>query len=111
VGQNWSGRAEIIGYADVVASDVRGFFVVLEREIHYSQPPGSNGEKDFQYVMRTMLPDAAGDILHISAGDTLTRFGQFDLHPESNPAQIYSVYFVQNQLSKEVLQAGTSLEE
>jgi hypothetical protein len=108
-GQHWAGTARIIGFSDVQASDVRGFFVVLEREVHYNQPPGNNGEKDFYYVMRKMLPDASGEILNISAGDTLTSSLECDLHPDWDPAQIYSLYFVQDYLSKEVLQAGTSM--
>lgn len=108
-GQHWAGTAQIIGLTDVVASDVRGFFVVLEREIHFDQPPGTNGEKDFYYVMREILPDANGEILTISAGDTLTRFAECDIHPDCAPSQIYSIYFVQEYLGKEVLQVGTSL--
>jgi hypothetical protein len=110
VGQGWSGTARIIGLDDVVASDVRGFFVVLEKEIHYAVAPGTNGERDFYYVMRKILPTANGGVLNISAGDTLTAWEECDLHPDCNPAQIYSIYFVQDYASKEVLQAGTTLQ-
>lgn len=110
VGQSWAGTARVIGLSDVVASDVRGFFVVLEKEIHYTVAPGTNGEKDFYYVMRKILPTANGEVLSISAGDTLTTFEECDLHPDCNPAQIYSLYFVQDYLTKEVLQVSTSLQ-
>ncbi|MFC1683276.1 PEGA domain-containing protein [Candidatus Zixiibacteriota bacterium] len=108
-GQSWSGAARLIGLEDVVSSDLRGFFVVLEREIHMAQAPGTNGEKDFYYVMRKILPDPAGEVLNISSGDTLTIFRETDLHPDSDPDQIYSIYFIQDYLGKEVLQAGTTL--
>jgi len=109
VGQSWAGTARVIGLTDVVASDVRGFFVVLEREIHLDQAPGANGERDFYFVMRKILPEANGEIMNIAAGDTLTISQETDLHPDWDPTQIFSVYFVQDYLSKEVLQAGTSL--
>jgi hypothetical protein len=111
VGQSWSGTATLIGLEDVVSSDLRGFFVVLEREIHMAQAPGTNGEKDFYYVMRKILPDPAGEVLNISSGDTLTIHGETDLHPDSAPDQIYAVYFLQDYLGKEVIQAGTTLPE
>ena len=109
VGQSWAGTAQVIGLTDIVSSDLRGFFVVLEKEVHYSQPPGTNGEKDFYFVMRKIVPAANGEMLNISAGDTLTISQECDLHPDCDPAEIYSIYFVQDYLNKEIFQAGTSL--
>jgi thiol-disulfide isomerase/thioredoxin len=111
VGQSWSGAARVIGLSSTVSSDLRGYFVIMEREISYPQPPGTNGEKDFYFVMRKILPDPTGEVVNISTGDTLTFTAQTDLHPDSDPAQIYSIYFIQDYISREILQAGTSLSE
>jgi hypothetical protein len=109
-GSTWRGTARIIGLENVISSDLRGFFVVLEREIHLSQAPGINGEKDFYYVMREIRPQAHGeDGMNVAAGDTLYRLEETELQPEWNGEQIFSVYFLQDYLSKEVLAAGTSM--
>jgi hypothetical protein len=108
-GSTWRGTAQIIGLENVVSSDLRGFFVILEKEIHLSQPPGTNGEKDFYFVMRKILPQAFGEVLNVAAGDTLTKFQEFDLQPDWDPTQIFTVYFLQDYNTKEVLAAGTSM--
>lgn len=108
-GTYWSARAQIIGLENVVSSDLRGFFFILEKEIHLSQPPGSNGEKDFYFVMRKILPQPFGEVLNVAAGDTLTKFQEFDLQPDWDPAQIHTVYFLQDYITKEVLAVGSSM--
>jgi hypothetical protein len=36
---------------------------ITEEFIHYNTAPGSNGEKDFEYIMRKMVPDENGLVL------------------------------------------------
>jgi hypothetical protein len=108
-GQSWSGTAELFGISGIVSSDLRGFFVVMEREINYASPPGTNGEKDFLYVMRDILPDPSGEVINIGASDLVIIQEEADLHPDVDPTQVYAVYFIQDYLSKEIFQAGTSL--
>lgn len=36
---------------------------IIEEEIHYATAPGTNGEKDFEFVMRKMVPDVNGQTL------------------------------------------------
>jgi hypothetical protein len=36
---------------------------IIEEHIHYATPPGSNGEKDFEFIMRKMVPDENGQTL------------------------------------------------
>ncbi|MDP2387286.1 MAG: T9SS type A sorting domain-containing protein [Bacteroidota bacterium] len=36
---------------------------IIEEEIHYATAPGSNGEKDFEFVMRKMVPSQTGQTL------------------------------------------------
>jgi hypothetical protein len=46
---------------------VSGNFVaqigVIEKHIHFTTPPGSNGETDFYNVMKKMLPTASGFVI------------------------------------------------
>jgi hypothetical protein len=109
VGQSWSGTADLTGIGNTAATDLRGYFVVLEREVNYASPPGTNGEKDFYYVMRAVLPSANGEQISIGAGVSLRIQEETDLHPDVDGDQVYAVYFIQDYVSKEIYQAGSSL--
>ncbi|MBL7925655.1 MAG: Omp28-related outer membrane protein [Bacteroidia bacterium] len=83
---------------------------VIERDIHFTTAPGSNGEKHFEGVMRKMLPDANGTTLSSSwtVGQTQTLTFSIPV-----PSYIYDlntigvVAFVQN-ASKGVEQGAYS---
>lgn len=85
----------------------------IEREIQFATPPGSNGEKKFESVMKKMLPDASGTVLPAMAiGDSMEVAYKFSL-VRANGSDVYynlgqaaAVGFVQNTTSKAVLQAG-----
>jgi hypothetical protein len=109
VGSSWSGTADLLGLSNTTATDLRGYFVVLEREVNYDSPPGTNGERDFYYVMRAILPSANGEQISIGAGASLRVQEETDLHPDVDADEIYSVYFIQDYVSKEIYQAGSSL--
>jgi hypothetical protein len=109
VGQSWSGTAELVGLSNTAATDLRGYFVVMEREVNYASPPGTNGEKDFLYVMRAILPSANGQQISIGAGASLNIQEQTDLHPDVDADEVYAIYFIQDYVSKEIYQAGSSL--
>lgn len=36
---------------------------IIEEHIHYATAPGTNGEKDFEFVMRKMVPNQNGQVL------------------------------------------------
>jgi len=109
VGQSWSGTAELVGLSNTAATDLRGYFLVMEREVNYASPPGTNGEKDFFYVMRAILPSANGEQISIGAGASLIIQEETDLHPDVDADRVYAVYFIQDYVSKEIYQAGSSL--
>jgi hypothetical protein len=48
--------------------------VVVEDHVHFDTPPGSNGEKDFYYVMRSFLPDANGTLVGMVEPETSRQF-------------------------------------
>ena len=94
--------------ADVATWKVR--VAIVEKLIHFSSAPGSNGETDFEMVMRKMLPAAYGtNWTSLAAGASKT----YDFNMLL-PTYIYDVNevaalcFVQNQTTRAVQQAGYS---
>jgi len=78
---------------------------IVEDEINFSSPPGSNGETDFFMVMRDMLPDNNGNALGtVTAGSPLV----FTFTNQAVPTNLYDlsnlgvVAFAQNNSSKQV---------
>jgi hypothetical protein len=90
--------------------------LVSRRTVLESLPgdlPGSNGETEFGDAMLDMMPNAAGTALSMDANsskefDFTFNQGQGDLWPVG---QQYVIAFVQANTSREVLQAGTNLNE
>lgn len=82
--------------------------VVVERNIYFATAPGSNGEKRFESVMKRMLPSDQGTPLTgtWASGDTVRLNYSWLLANVYNKNQLSVVVFVQNNTTKEVLQAG-----
>lgn len=87
--------------------------VAIEREIEFATAPGTNGEKKFESVMKKMFPSASGSVLPaMSAGEvreysfkwSLTRTNGTPVY--YNIGQAAAVAFIQNNTTKEVLQAA-----
>lgn len=85
--------------------------VVIEEYVQFTNPPGSNGEKNFDHVMKKMLPTKDGTTLSsFDAGDYVI----IETNWPFAPTQVYdidelmAVGFIQNNLSKEVYQAANS---
>jgi hypothetical protein len=90
-------------------SDLSLHTVVTETNIEFATPPGSNGETEFYDVMRAMLPDNEGQNLgFIEQSGELTFQFQIAINPNWNTASLHSVSFVQNKITKEVFQAGST---
>lgn len=81
--------------------------VVVERHSYYENA-GTNGEKDFHYIARMMLPDHQGKALDLNAGAKEFFTEDFILDPGWDADEIYIVAFVQDPVTREVLQAGSS---
>jgi hypothetical protein len=77
--------------------------VIVEKEIEFASPPGSNGETNFYHVMRNMLPSADGEQL-INNNHVYQR----SLYCKSiwNKSKLRVVAFIQNKSTREILQAG-----
>lgn len=86
--------------------------VIIEKWIHFNSAPcaNSNGERDFYWVMKKMLPGSAGTVIPSSmvTGDYILLEGAWKFGTVYDPTQIASVGFVQDKSTKEVYQAANS---
>ena len=79
---------------------------VCESVINYTSEPGTNGEKVFKDVFRKILPSAAGDnfVPSITFGDSVVFTYNYTLDTATwDTTKIYSIAWVQEETSKEVL--------
>ncbi|HZK76317.1 MAG TPA: Omp28-related outer membrane protein [Candidatus Kapabacteria bacterium] len=72
--------------------------------------PGPNGEKQYIHVMRQMMPNDNGTLVHLGTGDTSFDFS-YTLKPAYNAANMYEVAFLQSDVDHNVLQAATDQPE
>ncbi|HRI00723.1 MAG TPA: Omp28-related outer membrane protein [Saprospiraceae bacterium] len=82
--------------------------VVIEKEVNFTTP-AANGEKHFPNVMRKMFPSSAGQA--ITLGEKGTEISQTFTYTEDPTLQLDKlevICFVQNSLTKEVLNVGSS---
>ena len=88
---------------------LRAFFVVIEEEVSYqlSDPPGTNGELEFKWVMRKMLPAYSGLVMgqdSIGTQHSVNYTYPID-HTKIDPQQLEVVAFVQRYGTREIMQA------
>ena len=82
---------------------------LVETQVHYTTPPGTNGETDFYNSMRRMMPDANGTPLVIAHGEQKIFNFSAAVAGAWNTANIRAVAWIQQDATKEVLQAGSSI--
>lgn len=89
---------------------LRGMCAVVEKQINFASPPGSNGEKNFLDVMKKMLPGASGTQLQSNwqAGEYNIIAQAWELENVYDINQLGVVGFVQNSNSKAIHQSGIS---
>ena len=82
--------------------------VVVEREIIFQAAPGTNGETGFHFVMKQMLPSATGTTIAgtLPLTDSVTVNSSWNMTNVYNRANIEVVAFIQDNVSKEILQGG-----
>ena len=82
---------------------------VIEKEIHFTSAPGSNGERDFYSVMKKLLPSASGTSLgNMSADDYVSFSFKWALQNVYSIDQLSAVAWIQDGTTKEVFQACKS---
>jgi len=82
---------------------------LVEKFVHYGSPPGPNGETDFYWSVRDLLPNHNGTSLNLSAGQTYTYDRTSTLDGSWDTSELYVIAWIQNDTTKEVLQAGSSI--
>jgi len=82
--------------------------VAVVEAYHYYEAAGNNGEKDFFFIARAMLPDHNGVDLNANTGETKKFNYTFTASKSWYPSMIYVAAWVQDYETKEVLQAGSS---
>ena len=100
-----------IDNSTITYSDLVLHTVVTETDIEFSTPPGSNGETKFFDVMRKMLPTNEGQNLNSleQSGEEVYQFQiPIGLGWEVNNLNV--VTYVQNKVTKEIFQTGSTFE-
>ncbi len=83
--------------------------VLVEGHHNYTSPAaGYNGETDFHFIAREMRPSPQGVDLSLDAGGSTVVNESFTLNSSWDDNQMYVVAFVQDDASKEILQAGST---
>lgn len=80
---------------------------IVESEVEYEQPPGSNGETKFYDVLRVLLPSNEGISLS-SIGSTQTYQFENTIDTVWNINKLEAVVFIQNPVNKEIQQTGSN---
>lgn len=93
-----------------VSGNMTAHNVVIEKHIHFNSPPGSNGEKDFNNVMKKMLPSKDGTSLpsSMAVGDYIIVQEGWKLANVYDKTELAAVAFVQNKTTKEIHQSVNS---
>ena len=84
------------------------YTAVVEDPIDYATPPGNNGEIHFPNVFRKMYPSAAGENVTVAATGSSVSFNYtYTIDPIWIAANVKVISFLQNSVTKEVLNVGT----
>lgn len=85
--------------------DYRLRIVAVERLKNYENPPGLNGETQFYDIFRQMYPDSAGIVISPVQG-TYNYSYRYIRNPDWVDSMVYTVAFIQNDNTKEVLNSA-----
>ncbi|MBK8679059.1 MAG: Omp28-related outer membrane protein [Sphingobacteriales bacterium] len=80
--------------------------VITEEVVEYAQAPGSNGEKNFDWVERKMLTGTAGQAIpKLALGEKYTLTLDYDFPSWVNKENLRTVIFIQDKSKKDIAQA------
>lgn len=79
----------------------------VEHPINYATAPGSNSEKFFPHVFRKSVPDSQGELFSSTAGNYEFVY-RYKFESAWNDTNIYSIAVVQDDITKEVVNTGSS---
>lgn len=86
--------------------------VALAESLHYTTPPGNNGEVDFHNVMRKMYPDAGGQTFPATwtngQNQTFTITGTIPQYVDKAADKLFLIVWIQDDANKKIAQAAKS---
>lgn len=93
-----------------VSGTLMARIAVVERDIYFPAPPGTNGEMHFESVLKKFLPNATGTALPTSwtVGQTQTINVSWRLTNVYNLNELSVVAYIQDDVDKSVKQAGVA---
>jgi hypothetical protein len=85
---------------------------IIERNVYYTNPPGSNGETYFPNVFRKMLPSVSGEAITLPTQGSSTSFNYTYTEDAAvwNMDEIACVAFIQNSSTKEIINCGATFD-
>jgi hypothetical protein len=95
-------------YAEQALSNLRLRAAAIQSAPYYANA-GSNGETTFENVLRAMLPDSNGTVVTLAAGDSVTVTQSYTIASAWVAAQMFTVAWLQDDRTKNVVQAGMSV--
>lgn len=98
-----SGTVVVRALEDLPA-DVSLRIALIEREVEFPVPPGTNGQKRFTDVLRSFYPDAQGIAIALGKDETAAHDFRFHRDPEWI-GELHVIAFLQNDATREILQA------
>ncbi len=103
-------HAEITCTGAFTGTTLVAHMAVIERRVYFATPPGTNGEKEFEGVMKQMLPSATGTVLPATwaVGATQSIDLTWNLANVYDTNQLAVVVWIQDNANKNVIQAGYS---
>ncbi len=107
VGNDMTVDVDVTAVEVVPASGLTLRIALVEPYVLLDPPGSDNGERNFYCTMRDMLPAHTGQDLIITNGQTLSFSETGTVDPSWN--DVYAVVFIQNDTTKEILQAGSTL--
>ncbi len=85
--------------------------VITETDIEFANPPGSNGETKFYDVVRSTLPTLNGEsVANILQNGEISYEIDETLSTNWDMNHVHTVVYIQNTTSKEVYQAGSTID-
>lgn len=88
---------------NLINPDWRLFVAVIENDIHFTNPPGTNGLKDFDFVFRQFLSANTGD--PILAPEQIIEKKYTLKWPDWNYTNTQVVAFIQNGSTRQIIQS------
>ncbi len=84
------------------------YTAVYEDLISYQTPPGTNGETQFHWVMRKMLPSGNGTPMILTPGVSKELVFRYKMDPAWDPGKIKNLVYIQA-ANKEILNASKKI--